>query len=396
MRPEAALAERRAEVREAARGWRRAGLVDDAAVAAVDAAYPDDRSRVGPAFRVLLFIFTMFAVSAGFGLALALLAPAGDGEAVVQVLMLLTGAALVVATEVQTGPLRRAQGGAETATALLAQAFLLGGAGWVLFEALPEGAALLALVALTVLLCAAAAWRWGSWLSAIAATAAALILLAQPPAGRLVWVIAGATLPWLLLRLGDSGRLAPSQRRAALASATAFVVALYVAVHVGSYDAGLVETVGTLPDILGTVRPPSTWRPLAIAGTVLVPPALLALGVRTRRRSLLLLGSGTLVASIWTFFAYTEALSPWAALLAVGAAFTGAALALRRFLDAGPGQERGGFTAAPLFTDPERGSALEAAAAAVVLQPEARQPAAEPGFEGGGGEFGGGGASSGF
>ena len=396
MRPEVALAERRAEVREAARGWHRAGLVDDAALAAIDAAYSDDRSRVGPVFRVLLFIFTVVAVNAGFGLALVLFAEAGDGETVAQVLTLLTGAALVVATEVQVGPLRRAQGGSEAATGLLAQAFLLGGLGWVLFEAVSAGAALLGLVALTVLICAAAAWRWGAWLSAVAATAAVLVLLARLPAGRLFWVVAGAVLSGLLLHLADSGRLAPSQRRAAMASAAAFVAGVYVAVHLGSYDAGLVEMVGALPAFLQSVRPPSSWRPLAIAGTALLPLVLLALGVRTRRRSLLLLGFAALVASVWTFFAYTGALAPWAGLTVCGAAAVGAALALRRFLDTGPQHERGGFTAEPVFIDPERQGALEAVAAAVVLQPDARQPAEEPGFKGEGGEFGGGGASSGF
>ena len=51
MTPEAAAADRRHEVREAARGWRRAAVIEDATLAAVVRAYPDDRVRLGPAFR---------------------------------------------------------------------------------------------------------------------------------------------------------------------------------------------------------------------------------------------------------------------------------------------------------------------------------------------------------
>ena len=73
----------------------------------------------------------------------------------------------------------------------------------------------------------------------------------------------------------------------------------------------------------------------------------------------------------------------------------GLALAIRRLLDSGPAHERGGFTAEPLFGDPERRSALEIAAGVAVLSPAPR-PVERPGFEGGGGQFGGGGGTGTF
>ena len=79
-----------------------------------------------------------------------------------------------------------------------------------------------------------------------------------------------------------------------------------------------------------------------------------------------------------------------------GAALVAAVFALRRYLDSGPGKERHGFTAEPLFEDLARRRMLEAGAAVLSLSPEARPVHEEPKFAGGGGEFGGGGSSSEF
>ncbi|HSU81014.1 MAG TPA: hypothetical protein VLR69_01285, partial [Thermoanaerobaculia bacterium] len=67
MTPAAALADRNASVRAAARAWKEAGAIDVEALAAIEAAYPDDRQGVGPVFRVLLFLFTLISVSGAFG-----------------------------------------------------------------------------------------------------------------------------------------------------------------------------------------------------------------------------------------------------------------------------------------------------------------------------------------
>ena len=69
--------------------------------------------------------------------------------------------------------------------------------------------------------------------------------------------------------------------------------------------------------------------------------------------------------------------------------------AMRRYLDSGPQHERFGFTAEPLFGDPESRGALEVAAGVASFSPGA-PPVERPGFEGGGGQFGGGGAPGSF
>gem|GEM_PF-3790418 len=55
--------DRNAAVRAAAGAWAAAGAIDGAALAAIWAAYPDDRRRVGPVFQVLLFLFTLISIN---------------------------------------------------------------------------------------------------------------------------------------------------------------------------------------------------------------------------------------------------------------------------------------------------------------------------------------------
>jgi hypothetical protein len=68
MSPDVANAERRHEVREAARDWKKALIIEEATLLAIETRYPDDRVRVRPALRVLLLLFTTFALLAAAGL----------------------------------------------------------------------------------------------------------------------------------------------------------------------------------------------------------------------------------------------------------------------------------------------------------------------------------------
>jgi O-antigen/teichoic acid export membrane protein len=170
MTPDLARAERAQAVRDAARSWERAGEVEGTVAAAVAARYPDDRVRVGPVFRVLLFLFTLLAVG-GFYSFVGLLADPRDADGWAW-LALLAGLAMVAATEVQIGPLRRRQGGTEAATSFLAVGFLLGAVAVWLTEPLHDVPGTVALFCLNAaVLLAAAAWRWGYPLYAGAATA---------------------------------------------------------------------------------------------------------------------------------------------------------------------------------------------------------------------------------
>jgi hypothetical protein len=120
MRTDVAEADRRFEVRRAARGWARAGAIDEKTRARVEESYPDDRSRLGPVFRVLVFGFAFMAVNSFFGTVVAVLASAAEAAAALVVLVF--GGALLAATDLLVGRMKRRQGGIEAATRCWASA----------------------------------------------------------------------------------------------------------------------------------------------------------------------------------------------------------------------------------------------------------------------------------
>jgi hypothetical protein len=397
--PDLARAERAQAVRDAARSWQRAGAVDETVVAAVDARYPDDRVRVGPVFRALLFLFTLIAVGGFYGF-VSLLVDFRDGDGWAG-LAVLAGISMVAATEIQLGPLRRRQGGTEAASSFLAIGFLLAATAWWIYDSSSLSgsgeSAMFCLIAAGLL--AAAAWRWGYPLYAGAATAALLLALTPLPGARLLWIALPLAAAPVLLRGARASSLPPSHRASLATVAFVALGGLYAAVHLGSWDAQMIENIATW-----------AWSPTArtpffdsdvlwwasVGATALVPAALLALGIRRRRYALLLLGAVTAAISLVTLRYYVHLAPLWVVLIASGAALAAVVLVLRRYLDSGPDGERHGFTASPLFGDLARQRILEAGVAVLAFSPEARTLPEEPKYEGGGGEFGGGGASGSF
>jgi uncharacterized membrane protein YgcG len=395
MTRDAAQADRNAAVRAAARGWKQAGAIDEAALAAVAAAYPDDRHRLGPVFRVLVFLFATIAINGASGFVWALINFKGDAPPLV--LLLVFGVALLVLTEWQITKMRRAQGGSEAATSLVGIGYLVGFVGWTADQA---DFTFFHAVAVTffaaAFLLAGAAWRWGYPLYAGAAMAALLGGLTVFPGGRLAWVVLPLLAAPALARFARSERPAPSQRASYTAALGVALAGLYVALNLASYDLGLVEVYRWFNWGSHSENGEGTARWICIAATALVPIIYLALGLRSRRRVFLILGLGTGVASFVTLRRYVDLAPLWVVLTVSGAALVAAVFALRRYLDSGPEKERHGFTAEPLFEDLAQRRILEAGAAVMSLSPEARPVHEEPKFAGGGGEFGGGGASSEF
>jgi hypothetical protein len=396
VRPDLARADRAEAVRRAARSWHRAGTIDQATMAAVEARFPDDRVRVGPVFRVLLFLFTLLAVNAGFGLGSMLLDFGRRDETVLVILALLAGVALTALTEVQIGPLRRRQGGTESATSFLAVGYLLGVIAWWMLA--PSSLSLRHIFPgffLSAVLLAAAAWRWGYPLYAAAATAALLTALARLPFGRLLWIVLPLAAAPRILHLAASPRLPPAHRKSWTAALLMALIGLYAAVHIGCWEEQLIEEMGQLRFVPAPPQNNALWW-LSVAATALVPVALLAWGIRGRHYPLLLLGAATAVTSLVTLRWYIHVAPLWIVLTLSGAVLATTVLLLRRYLESGPEGERHGFTAAPLFQDPARRHLLEAGAAIVTLSPPARSLQEEAKFHGGGGQFGGGGASGEF
>ncbi len=386
--------DRNAAVRAAAWAWAAAGAIDGAALAAIWAAYPDDRRRVGPVFQVLLFLFTLISINGALGFVWALLEGPAQSKWLVGGLLLFFGISLLAVTGALIEPMRRAHSGIEDATLLAGLGYLIGFAGWFSStqlhwsDWLAIGAALL----VGAFLLAGAALWWDYPIYAGAAMAALLGSLTVVPGGRWGWIALPLLAAPFLVRGSESVRLPPAQRASCLAVLGVALAGLYVAVNLVSYDQRWIE----LYDFGRRDGTAGGLRVFFIVATAIVPIIYLVLGLRSRRYVFLVLGAAAGIASLATFRYYVHLAPLWAMLIASGALLMTAVFVLRRYLDSGPGRERHGFTAEPLFEDPGRRQILEAGAAVLSLSPQARPLHEKPKFTGGGGEFGGGGASSDF
>ena len=393
MNREMVAAERAREVREAARSWRRAGFVSTEVLNRILPLYPDDRIRFGPGFRALAFIFTGIGVWATVGLSMVLLKP--SGSAGWGALLGFWAGACFVLTELQIGPGRRADAGAESATAY--SSVLLAVLGFVAFaDALTTDtgsrAIMVQALGASSVLCALTAWRWGDRLLSAGAALSGFALLAHTSQGRLLWLVVSVALIPICLKGARDARLAPSHRSGAAIVGAVAIVALYGAVHIWSFDQRMIESAHSY----SLTQTPLPLRPLSILATALLPPLLLIVG--WRRREPLLIYSGLLLigVSIATIRLYRAVMPLSLALILIGAACLAVALGVRRFLRSGEKGERAGFTADPLFDDTNRTEAIRSVVAVATFAPAAQAAPARPAFEGGGGSFGGGGASGAY
>lgn len=384
-------AERAREVREAARAWRRAGFMGEDALARVGAMYPDDRHRFGPGFRVLAFVFTAVASFAMIGLWFDFFDrnPRSGGSFLAWALI------LAAVTELQRGPLQRADAGAETATALGA-AILATIAGTIGFGGTRLDDVALRFLASGFLAGSIAAWRWGDALFFLGAGLSGFGLLAQAGHGRLLWITAALLLIPTCLAGARLERFAPSRRKGFVILGAISVLALYAAVHVWSFDQHLIESMRTIVHggTIGAESPVA--RSLSILATAFLPPALLLIGWRRREPLLLYAGLLLIGASIATIRLYHRVMPLSFALILIGAACLALAFGVRRWLRSGGQGERDGFTADPLFDNTNRTEAIRSVVAMASFTPSAQAPASRPAFEGGGGRFGGGGATGSY
>ena len=392
MRREAIAWERAAEVHAAARGWRRAGAIDEATHERIRAAFPDPCVTPGAVWRVLTGGMVAAIVLCTFAaMALGL----WRSSTAMQILLLLWGAACLVATDVLEASPRSARRGAAGATSLLGVGFLLLGLGLVLIESvgLHDDAIDLLLVA-AVLACGLAAWRWGGPLFAGLAGVALFCSLARLPHGRILWLLAGAALTGLSAWRLDEARLAPSHRIGAAVLTVVGIGAVYAAANVYSLDEGFLEHLARIAP--GREDLPRGTRLAAAAATALLPLAVLGWGVRSRRNVLLDTGRVLLALSLVTVRHYVHVAPLWVVLVLAGALLVVLALAVERALRRARDGEIAGFTADPLFSDERRQQVLQVVPVVTALTPGARAPAAEPDFAGEGGRFGGGGAQEKF
>jgi len=393
MRPEAIGWERAAEVDSAARGWRRAGAIDEATHQRIREAFPDPCVTPGAVWRVLTGGMVAAIVLCTFAAAALGL---WRSSTAIQILLLLWGAACLVATEVLEASPRSARRGAAGATSVLGVGFFLLGLGLVLVESVRlhgDDAIDLLLVA-AVLTCGLAAWRWGSPLFAGLGGVALFCSLARLPHGRILWLLAGAALTGLAAWGLDEVRLAPSHRIGAAVLTVVGIGAVYAAANVYSLDEASLEHLARLAP--GREDLPRGARLAAAAATALLPLAVLAWGLRSRRTFLLDTGIVLLALSLVTMRRYVHVAPLWVVLILAGALLVVLALAVERALRRARDGEIAGFTADPLFSDERRQQVLQIVPVVTAFTPETRAPAPDPGFAGEGGRFGGGGAQEKF
>lgn len=389
MNAAARTADRAAGVRSAARAWRDAGVVTPEAYAAIVAKYPDDRVRSGLALRILLAVVTFVAAAACVGLLLF----AGRNQ--VTLAFFVVAALCGVVAEVAVSLGNWCGRGPEEAAAAWA---VLGAAIAVADPLSSHGDATAtgALVACCVV-SAVAAWRWGMPFFGLPWAVGLIGAVAYAThGGRLVIVplalaVTGAS--WVVAR---ARRFAPAQRRAgAWALGTALVVFGLATNRAVLDDVGG----GFARDVVGLAGgapgPAAAWA--ATLATALLPVVLLALGVRFRDRLLLWLGAAATAAAFVTLRVYVHGVPLWLVLLGAGAAVIAVAAALMRWIDAGPGRERGGFTVRDLLPEKSREFLVQAATAMATTSATPAGPEKVPASSTfGGGDFGGGGASSGY
>jgi hypothetical protein len=381
VRPAWIDADRAAEVREAARDWKEAGAIDAAALAAIEAEYPQSRLELARAWKVLVFVLVSVAV---LGVQIGVFGFEGEGSG----RFFAYSAILAAATEVLRGS-RLGGTGSDAATSFWAVIFLIIGFG-VLLQAERSRGALTTTLAVAAVAWAAACWRWGFALYGAFAGVAGFFFLARFPLERLGWGVVGTALGALSLWLTERPRLPPSRRRAFAGVFVVSALALYGAINLYSRDERLVERIGSGARALRVTEAPPGARFFFAAGTALVPIVLIVWGLRARRK--LVLDTGALIAALSFLTLYHYVRFGSLPIIAFGLSLIGVALWLNRRLARAPGEETRGFTASSRLSAESEAAgpaaALVGAAAAPISMPHS-----ERGFSPGGGRSGGGGAS---
>ncbi len=395
MRVEVVAAERAKDVRDAARAWHRAGFIVEEVLSRIVSLYPDDRRRLGPGFRALAFIFAGVAALAmvGVGLIKATHRDAVSG------LLVFWAVVMALLTELQRGPWKRHDAGAESATATMAALFAVVASVIAGIDPFIDSSNewLIRLFTSACAICVVAAWRWGDRLFFLGTALSGFGLLAQTGHGRLLWLLASLILIPTCLRAARHARLAPSHRNGAMILGAVAVVALYGSIHIWSWDQRAIES-------MDSAAPPSTsdaaalrpFRSLSILATALLPPGLLLIGWRRREPSLLYAGLLLIGVSIATIRLYHAIMPLSFALIRIGACCLALALWVRRWLRSGERGERAGYTADPLFDRANRTDAIQSVVAMASFTPAAQAASTRPAFEGSGGNFGGGGATGNY
>ena len=377
--------ERVAEVRDAARGWRKAGAIDEATLAAIEAEFPHSRLELARAWKVLIFVLVSVAV---VGVQVGVFGFNPKGSATFFVFAVI----LAAATEVLRGS-RLSGTGSDAATSFWAAVMLIIAYG-ILLDAGKSRGSLTATIALAGGVWAGACVRWGFSLYGAFAAVAGFLVLARFPFGRVAWGFGGAALCVITARLSARRRLASPRRRAFAAVFVVSALALYGAINLYSCDKRIIEVIGEWSETERMTGAALRVRPAFAIATAVIPVLFLAWGIRARRRLVLDTGAVLAALSVLTVEYYVRFGS--VTITAFGLALIGLALWLNRRLRQAPGEEIRGFTASPLFSAESGTLSPAAALAAAATVPVSPHSTDDADFSAGGGKYGGGGATGTF
>ena len=369
------------------REWMRSGLIDEPQLAVIDRDLRTDLRRTNIVLRVVLFVFAAIVLQSILGLALLLVDAENDW--LIGTTALVAGAAATLLVEFLIVRLRFFRFGVEEACAICAVVLVTGGIA-VLLAAGSRRFPVTTVLVVASMACLASYLRYGYRYVALGAMAAAAAVpftldLSQPAARGLSAIV--LLLVFLAVRslrtasdrehLHDEFKLFES----------AAWLGLYIVVNLELSSSSWASSAYSRPFFFATYA--AIW---------ILPVIGLAIGIRERHRMMIW---ANLVAALLTLATNKLYLGwerhPWDPIL-LGLLLAGIAVAVRRWLSAGPGGERSGFTPRRLLiSDREKLTIVSTVAGAA--QPAATQPtstSAPPSFEGGGGSSGGAGASGRF
>jgi len=378
------------------RAWTRSGLLTAAQDAAIQADLRVDVRRTNRYLRFALFVFGTIVVWAAVGLSLLLFDVKQDW-AIAWTAILAGGIALVLASFLVVR-FRLYRFGIEEALAVWSVALAALGAGFLTSATMrgDDGPALVACVTAAIA-SVAVYWLFGYLYAACAAVAAL--------AATAFWVGLPRFAAHLLSALMLMGVFLVARRLRrprgddfpgddygvieAIAWAGCYVVL------------NLRLTLNFMPAFLGiraATDVPAAFYWATYTATWLLPATGLILGLREKHRPMIWSGLSTAIATLLTNKAYLGGTpNTWDPIL-LGVLLAGTSILVRRWLAAGPGGHRFGFTSQSLVASDDKDRISVLGAVAAVQQPiAARTPSEEPAFEAGrGGRSGGAGGGTDF
>jgi len=388
MRRYSAEVERKIRLQAQVRDWTRAGLLRADQGAALRAELRTDLRRTNDLLRAALALFTAIVVAA----AVFLMSTAFEirDEVTTGAVCLIAAVACVALAEYLVGAFQLYRHGIEEA--LAAAAVVLVGVG---VADVSHASPFLVwsrvwLIVASIAACAAYV-RFGFLYAAIGAVVFAAFTafqfqLAEPVSRTIAAAVFGAAfLIARTARIGHGDEF-PGDEYATLQAAACAGTYLVLNVHIS--DA--IPWIG-----LGVPSVPAWFYWGTYAATWLIPAAALATAIREKDRALLTVSIALALCTLVTNKPYLGMTrQSWDPMI-LGALLAGGALALRRWLDAGPSGQRGGFTAARILArDRDILSALATASVAWHARAHEPPPQQPPSSDFAGGRSGGAGGGA--